>query len=307
MDLLPFTRRGSDGRLDTEIYLSEPQHRGPMEVSVDQLVGSFGSIHNGGLSRLIQFTNAVHQLVLEQTIAGATDGLVGCRIFGSVYLVALQLEEFGIETGWSKNGPDTPTSPGAFIPTLIAALLDPLSQDSDTPRSLTHRFFCPGQSVFSAATVRESISVMAKFNPDGSDYSKELETTELGLAEKLAAWSGEGEPFWSLAEARCGSAVIIHIARAISRQVEQQTGMEWSFVTEQLRDLQAVQAEQRGRKLYLTTRLTSSQMSIYYRLGMPLPPLMLCDEVDDRHSAFDYAEADQIDDAFDVIWTSHAA
>lgn len=307
MDLLPLTRRGSGGRLDTEICLLDPEHGGPMGVSVKQLVGSFGSIHNGGLSRLIQFTNAVHQLVLQQTIAGATDGLVGCRIFGLVYLVALQIEEFGIETGWSKNGPDTPNTPGAFIPTLIAALLDPLSQASESLQSLTRRFFCPGQSVFSAATVGESISVMAKFHPDGADYSQELKSTEPALAERLAAWSGEGEPSQSASQARRGSAVIIHIARAISQQVEQQTGMEWSSVTEHLRDLQVVQVEQRGKKLFLTTRLTSSQMSIYYRLGMPLPPFMLCSEVDDRHSAFDHAVADQLDDALNAVWTSHAA
>jgi len=308
MDLMPFTRRGSDGRLDTEICLLDPQLGGPMEVSVERLLGSFGSIHNGGLSRLIQFTNAVHQMVLQQTIAGATDGLANCRIFGPVYLVALQLAEFGIDTGWTNSGPEKFCSSGAFLPTLIAALLDPLSRASETPRSLSHRYFCAEPIVFSADTVHDTILAIAKFHPDGADYSKELNSTELNIAQKLAAWSSNDDPFLSSSlPEKLGAGVMVHIAKAIVHQAEQLTGMGWSSLYEDLRDLQAVLIEQRGRKLYLTTRLSSAQMSVYYRLDMPLPPLMISADVDDRHGAFDYAAADRFDDSLNDVWTSNAA
>jgi hypothetical protein len=272
MDLKQIPRLGSDGVPTTDIcIIDEPGHHLPTFTD-GRIVWNLGSSGNGGLGALIQLANSINRFFLESSLNGMTDGVAESRSFGLVHLTGRLLDQFGMANPDAESLEDQGQSQSTFnrsLPSLLAALLDKSIQTAAPVEHLHRKVFFPKHVTVSARVIRELLSgttvsgVAACPGSASSSYSKRLRTWAIQ----------DGFPQLS-AEAEAGVERISRMAQFIRATSEERTGSSWESIASHLNTLHAIRVNLGARTVVLTTRPTATQLSIFCRLRLPVPPLV---------------------------------
>lgn len=276
MQLQKIPVRHPDGTLDTQICLTDDSDS---NGNLSSVLCNFGSMNNGGLSKLIQFSNSVNSLLNSLLIEqNQEDGVVSSSSFGLSFFIAHILLKRGIYTGWNENGPNLLEEHALLsYPILLAALLDPDTKPTHRASQLARRFYSPVKGCFSSNSIQELLRSAEGSIDILEIFEQHEEGVEEALINKLHAWvQPEWNPSDSIVKQR-GGQVTLHLAAMIKSYADHQTSSNWEAISEHLREVRIVNIEINGRSVYALTRLSAMQTGIIYRLGVPCPPRLLCE------------------------------
>jgi len=309
MQLKQISERGQDGCIETNACLVEMVRDNSGRNQTERTIYNLGSMGNGGFDKLIDLINSAHYLLLEPALENRRDSIVCSRSYGVVYLITQLLEKWDI-TANSLLELDYPASNYKLfnlLPSLIAALLDCcLKPDSDID-NLQRRIYSPVDIDLNAAAIRNLIYLfndypLADNYPDidnnfiydyfSAEFSTVVSKEHSDDRSSNGSWINKviAQNLLTLATADCGSWYelvdvegmnkIVSLTGYLYDFLEKQTAMELRRIYDHLSELQAIRVERGAKTLLLMTRPTSIQLSIFYRLGIKPPPLVMCEQVE---------------------------
>ncbi len=293
MQLKRIPTRDSDGQLDINVCITDGfvDH-----CESEKVICDFGSVYSGDLAKLIQFTNSVHQYLLRLSVKKQVNLAVNARSYGTVYVISQLLELFDLKMEWCEDNIEVNTSLSlSSLPTLIAALLDPDFKKTDRPEKLSQRLYCERSMVFTSQSIRNLLVLAAEKISLPQTSRKSMTVADRHRREKLTAWitSDWGEPLNPLEQK--GFETVISLSQQVAKWIESHTDSSWNTIVEHLRELRAIQIEHLNNVVYLSTRMTSVQTGIFYRLKVPYPPLVFQGLVPEQSSQITTKLEDDMD------------
>ncbi|MDP8237874.1 MAG: hypothetical protein P9X24_02180 [Candidatus Hatepunaea meridiana] len=283
MQIKLISKHGQDGQADTYAYLTGETKDDSEIGSSERINYNLGSIRNGGLEKLIEFSNSVNYFLLESALENQRDSIAGTRSYGTVYLITQMLKRWGIsaELLFGSEDPNGHAMSN-LLPSLLAALLDCDTRPDSSLSNIQRRFYFPKGVCFNASTIREllhSIQISACDQDNGVSTAGIIKKDECPIykasTEKLLSWATSDCGQWGDFMGIDGIRKIASLAGCLYNSIEKQTAMSWSVINEHLFELQAIRVEKGMKTFSMTTRLTTMQLNIFYRLEIKPTPLVV--------------------------------
>ncbi|NQU04809.1 MAG: hypothetical protein HQ568_01850, partial [Calditrichaeota bacterium] len=174
-----------------------------------------------------------------------------------------------------------------LFPSLIAALLDQDLKYDSSLSDIQRLIYLPKDTCLNASTIRDIIRSIHIFSENPSEaISVDHVNRQNGkpikkiLTEKLLAWATSDCGPWNDFNGDEGITRIASLAASLYNSIEEQTTLPWQIINEHLSELQAIRVESGARTLLMTTRPTSTQLSILYRLEFKPPPLVIIEQLE---------------------------
>lgn len=300
-------KKGLNGNIDLQACLYKVPAVDENRFSDENLICDLGSMNNGGLTRLIELSNSIHAFLLNNVIDSKRDGLVSSRSFGVYYLINHLLER------WEQRKPiptlfdlETETSVSAqFLPSLIAAVTDTETISSSSIESLNRKYHAPLGVEFEAERIQD---ILNSFENNDFQYNlPELEVQKNQLmfgimpskqvcdsqkneisfhdqksccsfSEKLTSWITHETGIWNDIQNINGLFRFVTLADHVRAFSEENSGTSWERIVENLSTIHAIRFERDSKTLLLITRPNSRQLSLFYRLGIDPPPMVICEQ-----------------------------
>ena len=301
MQIKLIPERGQDGKVDNFACLVDDIQGDPERNCTERTVYNFGPIGNGGLKKLVELSNSINFLLLESALENHRDSIVCSRSYGVVYLIAQILRKWKISANLLVKIDDSATKTNLynFLPSLMAALLDYDTKRDSSLVNLQRHIYLPKNICFNASTIRSLIRSIHIFpgNPF-KEISINCVTKNNGhrikkiFEEKLLAWATSDCGPWSDFNDVEGMVKIVFLTGCLYDSVEKLSEISWQEVNEHLSELQAIRVESGAKTFLLTTRLTSMQLSIFNRLELKPPPLVIIEQSEQPVVTKDKVESD---------------
>lgn len=286
MQIKLISKRGQDGQADTYAYLTGETKK-DSEIDIPERINhNLGSIRNGGLEKLIEFSNSVNYLLLESALENQRDSIECTRSYGTVYLITQMLKKWGVSTDLLFRAEDSNGhAMSDILPSLIAALLDSETKPDSNLSNIQRRIYFPKGVSFNASTIREllnSIQISACVQDNGISTIGIDKTDECPICktseEKLLAWATSDCGHWCDLMGNEVINTIASLAGCLYNSIKKQAAMSWQVINEHLSELQAIRVERGIKTFSMTTRLTTMQLNIFYRLEIKPPPLVVSEQ-----------------------------
>lgn len=289
MQIKLISERGQDGQVDTFACLMDDIQGDPRRNCTERTVYNFGPVGNGGLEKLVELSNSINYLLLESALENHRDSIVCSRPYGVVYLIAQILRKWEISANLLVKIDDSATKTNLynFLPSLMAALMDYDTRYDSALSDLQQHIYLPKDICFNASTIRNLIHSIQIFP---SDLFKEISLTGVNkkvgynkhkiVAHKLLAWATSDCGPWHDLDSIEGMVKIVSLTGCLYDSVENLSEIPWQEVNDHLSELQAIRVESGARTFLLTTRPTSTQLNILYRLDLKPPPLVVCEKTE---------------------------
>jgi len=306
MKLIP--ESGQNGKVDTFACLVDEIQDDSEWDCAERTVCNLGSIGNGGLEKLIELSNSINYFFLESALENHRDSIVCARSYGVVYLINQLLNRWDVSSELLIGSGDPNTRAlYNFLPSLMAALLDYDAKHDSSLVNLQRHIYLPKDICFNASTIRNllhSIQIfpIEQFNrilfnnapPRNGHRIKKI------FEEKLLAWATSDCGPWSDFDDVGGMIRVVSLTKCLRDLVEEQAVLSWQVINEHLSELQAIRVERGAKTFLLTTRPTSMQLNIFYRLELKPPPLVVIEQSEQSVITKDKVESD-IYETFDLI------
>jgi hypothetical protein len=272
MYLKEVTERKEDGTTDTFAYLMEEIKDAIDGEAESKPIYKLGSLGNGGMKKLIELSNSVNTFFLTSAIENQRDSISSSRIYAPIHLVEQLLEEMGSQFDLDEGNPHVKRI-AALLPSLLAVMLDPDCRSETKLRKMQRQFYVPEGTALTHENIRALIHYFqGKGRTIDRISGENAEAARKTLTYKLLAWATADYGSWCDFSETDGLNVIVEMAIHVMQAAENRTGMEWENIREHLSELQIIKVERGADTIYLTTRPTSKQLSIYLRMGIESPP-----------------------------------
>ncbi len=246
----------------------------PENGNLEKIIYNLGSLQSEGLDNLIELSNSVNKFLLESTLDLNRDGLESSQSYGVVYVISQLLKENGITHEVIFGSEDEVKSKRCFdfLVSLIACLLDNQSNIESDLDSLHKRIYFRKGTILNEKSILSLTNIIRQYPVF---ESKPTDTSQ--YKEKLASWLSIETESWSDVADFESLDFLTELADFICNLVEDMTLLSWSSICNKLSELCAVRVENGAETLLMTTRPTSSHLKLFYRLGIDLPPQVICE------------------------------
>ena len=286
MQIKLIPERGYDGQVDISAYITDEIQDDSGWDCMDQTICKLGSIENGGLEKLIELSNCINYFLLDSILESNRDSIVCSRSYGVIYMIRQLLNKWFDSSELLIGSEDTSTQAlNELFPSLLTALLD-RDLKYDSPLSdIQRRIYLPKDISLNASTIRDIIRSIHIFSENPSEANSDSHLNRQNenplkrmLKEKLVAWATSDCGPWNDFSGDEGITRIVSLAASLCNSIEEQTTISWQAINEHLSELQAIRVESGVKTLLMTTRPTSMQLSIFYRLEFEPPPLVIIEQ-----------------------------
>ncbi|MFC2150198.1 hypothetical protein ACFLQV_01715 [Calditrichota bacterium] len=296
MNVKEITRRDADGAIGTDavIDLSE------IEGLIDNHDLNLGDMGDEGMDNLVSLHNALSRFLLKTGGGAEQTSIKSARSYGMVYLIEHLLNrsiDIGSATFHSRE----------LIPPLLAALLDEdLDARVDLER-LKNQLYTPDDLEISVRSIRQlvtefedidispPVSTKKHCRSEFVDVSEQQIDLAREIGFKLNVWctllSKELESIYSSS----GFGKLLNLALQLRAYIEDEVEMSWQRIQNHMRELRVVEVEDGAFNVVSTTRPTTKQLMILYRLGLDAPDSII------DHDRVESVLTDDIDLDFDAI------
>jgi len=278
--------QSDDGQVDISAYIMDEIQDESGWDRREQTICKLGSIENGGMEKLIELGNSINYFLLDSALESTRDSVVCSRSYGVIYMIKQLLNKWYDSSELLIGSGDTSTQVlNELFPSLIAALLDQDLKSDSTLNEIQRRNYLPKDTCLNASTIREIIRSIHTFSenlPESISIShvnrQNGNSLKKMLTEKLLAWATSDCGPWNDFSCDKGIMRIVSLATYLYNSIEEQTTLSWQVINENLSELQAIRVENGAKTLLMTTRPTSTQLSIFYRLEFRPPPLVIIEQ-----------------------------
>ena len=262
-----------DGSVRTSALLIENCDNGSSSAS-DKILCKLGSLNDEGLDNVIELSNSINKFLFESVVDYGRDGIQSSQSYGMVYLISQILKEYGIssEMLFGSDNKIESNQRFEFLQSLVACLLDYQSTEDSSLDGLQKRIYFQKDLILNQNSISDLTSAIQQYpllENNSTDHSC--------FSNKLTAWlSGESES-WSVVNDFDSISFIAGLADFVYQKVEEMSALSWDSICENLTELCAVRVESGSETFLLTTRPSSSHLKLFYRLGIELPPHVICE------------------------------
>lgn len=304
MQLNRISVRKQDGKLDTQVHLTDKIQG---NTDLDELTSwNLGSTDNGGLKKLIDLSNSINNFFLESSLGKQRGGILGCRSYGLVYVISRTLEKWDLKNYQSSTTAEDRDVENLLnlLPSLLAMLMDDDQKSDLTLPEIRHRIYIPAESVLDASTIRKMIRLfntnrlkvvmpiedsnypsthifgtpaMVGINTISVDHNLKRQDFFFNTGRKLRNWAESDIIPGHVSESDLGVYRISYLANALKSSITDRAALTLKGVCRTLADLQSIRIKQGASIFALTTRPTSAQLKLLYKLDVSPPPFVTCE------------------------------
>ncbi len=302
MYIKQIAENSANGTIESNVYLVDGvlDNTPGKENSGNDTLHKIGNLNNGGLQKLLNLANSANSLLLNSAVEDCRDSVAGTSAYGAVYTIRKILEINEIDANIPVENNSTPNHLD-ILPSLIAGVLNTtLRPDLELRKILDkiHFPFTEGSQKLDLMSFIETknpidmnLGIMSQNELSDlrnrcadaeEDYRNLLITAEtdfsgfvLAACSRIKNWLKQEYGVWETGRNDGYIFDYALLAASIVHWVESKTFMPWINVDESLSDLQIVRIERESNIILLTTRATSANLNIFYRLNIDPPPMLL--------------------------------
>jgi len=340
MQLKQISVRKQDGKYDTHVHLVDKIRN---DTATDEFTNlNLGSTSNGGLKKLINLSNSINHFFLESSLGRQRDGIIGCCSYGLVYTISETLDKLGVNNMSSRETEmdKEPDSLLEILPSLLSVLMDSDLNTDLTLAELSRRIYIQHNLKLEAETIRKIVRLFNSNRlsivlpveessnsmthifgiPTTIDINKVSVDHELmrqdfffRTSRRLRNWAESDTIPGRVSENDLGVYRICFLANALKTSFVERAAIPWKKICRTLTELQSLRIKQGASIFALTTRPTSAQLKIFFKLDVSPPQFVRIEscptEIEDSETEDDYQEEktefgiDTLFDSFDSYQT----
>ena len=264
-----------DGKVSSFGYLVESASTDSLSND-DTTICNLGSLQAGGLQKLVELSNSINEYLLESALKTNRDSIASSKSYGLVYLVRnlLEISKISAEVTFGSDNPTKSRDQFDFLISLLAALLEKNIYAETKLTQVTRQVYFPGRTNLDPSSLYDLLTSIIDFpitsnNGDSSEY-----------ADKLVSWVFSDCGPWTEFDEAESVSQISRLAGFIQTSAEEKTGLSWDEINNTLRHLNVIQIEKENEMLLMTTRPDSSQLKLFYRSDIEIPPNVFREQTD---------------------------
>jgi len=304
MQLKHISIRKQDVKMDSNVHLLD---RSQISSEANELTNmNLGSANNGDLTKLIDLSNSVNDFFLKSSLGKQRDGIIGSCSYGLVYAISETLEKWGLHS-YLSNTSETDSEFDnllKLLPTFLSVLVDSDLSSDFSLSDLNRRVYIQSELKLEASTIRKMVRL---FNTnrlkidlpvdessnsmthifgiptsiDISSVSVDHDTMRQDFffraGRKIRKWAESDIIPGHVSEKDLGVYRICFLANALMFTIVEKTASPWKKVCRSLTEMQSLRIKQGASIFALTTRPTSSQLRLFYKLDIPAPLFVRCE------------------------------
>lgn len=301
MQLKQISIRKQDVKLDTNVHLVDRVHNNSEAIELTKM--NLGSTSTGDLTKLIDLSNSVNDFFLKSSLGKQRDGIVGSCSYGLVYAISETLEKWGL-----NNFQSIPSEIDQefdhlvkLLPTFLSVLVDSDLSSDFSLADLNRRIYFQSELKLEASSIRNMVRL---FNTnrlkihlpidescdsmthifgipatiDISSVSVDHDTMRQDFffraGRKIRKWAESDIIPGHVSEKDLGVYRICFLANAIMSTMVEKAASPWKKICRTLTEMQSLRIKQGASIFALTTRPTSAQLRLFYKLDLSTPPFV---------------------------------
>ncbi len=273
------------GRLITEFNLIDAREDGSGEST---FISNLSTKEGGALYQLSELNNSIHSIFLSSALNELRDSIISSRSYGMNYLFEKCLEHLDspfLDCSYNAESHNS-RNELAVLPNLLAVLTAPFNIPESSLENLQRRFYFPDNIIVNSMFIRRLLKALEeRFEAqqssagcllNGEDRNPVTSTpvqfdARSTVAYKLTVWATRDIGDWCEFSYSDTIQRIDELCSHIRTHVEVETGMRWDRIVDNMVELSVIEVQQGTSKILMTTRPTSGQLNILFRLGLQPP------------------------------------